>query len=308
VEELACLKRWNRTLGLGSLLRELESRLRETPARPPRRRSEEGSLLTRFFTWLTALLRPPWGRRKLRPADIKRRYEEVIQVESERFLRYREAVDQLVAQLRARRDRAGQMAAEIHRLEKERDEALEATRSQVRDLEAAGRGGEEIRRGEAYREGLERFRNAGARLEEVQHDALEVAEETERLEALVEQHKGRLDELAEGLRDLREEAAEKVAELTASQIEEELQDHRSAEGFNEELAALRQQIEAGDATRRAQRELATLEPEAIRRELEASAGGTSTDTFEVLLGLAERESSESPPDRAKTSGRRQDSD
>ena len=298
IEDLDCLKRWNRTLGLGSLLRELENRLRQSPARKPREQGYVTSLASRLRGWIHRLLRSLRGQRGLQPEDIQQRYEELIVVKSDRLLRYREAVDQLVAQLRSRRDRAGQLTLEIRRLEAQRNEALEATRSQMRDLEATGLSREAIRRDEAYREGLDRFRAASARLEELQEDALLVTEETGRLEELVGRHKGRLEELNEGLRNLREEAAEKVAELTASQIEEELHEHQVTEGLTEELATLRQQIEAGDAARRARKELAALDPDAIRRELEASAASAemNTDAFEALLGLAAEESSEAPRD------------
>lgn len=291
IQDLTCLGRWNRTLGIGLVLRELEQNFRTTPpTRGEVRRRPRRSILKRLVRWLRTLFRRTGKDGGLNPDEVRARYEDLIEEKADRVLRYRQAVDNLVAQLELKGTRLTDLRREVAALETRRQTALEASREAVTALEAAGGSTEEIRHDANYQQGLATFQEATAALAEDRQEAREVEESARRLEELIAQHRGRLEELQESLDDLREEAADKVAELAATQIETEIHDAASglsSHGFGEELAELRRQVEDIESSSRVARELSALEVSTQDREFLASGEAASAAaTFDALLGLS----------------------
>ena len=293
IQNLTCLQRWNRTLQLSQLLRELEQRFRETPPVRSRRPTMEGSRLSRLWQWLRSFwrrLRPGSDSEQLSPDAIRLRYQEIIQGKADRLARYQEAVDQLIAQLHGKRARLLEIQRTTEEVQRERQEALSTTRQRIETL-GLDEKDPAIRQDEVYAQGLESFRNASTTLEELGTEAQSLSQEETRLQELIQEHRDRLERLGQNLEDLREEAADRVAELAATRAEAAIREalsEASQEEPLEDLSTLRKQLEELESQHRIERELSTLERNADGREfLESAETASSTEAFDVLLGLSE---------------------
>ncbi len=238
IRGLECQERWNRTLGVGSLLRELEKLFaREPPKKSKlvflkRRRLErrnERSLLARAWKWLRSV----WNRilrreRAPRPGlEIRSGYEKLIEEKATRIQRYREALAKLEAQWEKRRDKISDQQESLERLARSREEAQAASTRIVEELKAAGHSPEAIKAHAGYRQALAAYTDRSVDLEEELERLREDEGEADELHQKIRQHDAQLEVLVGELEELREEARDMEAELTLTELEQELIDIRT---------------------------------------------------------------------------------
>lgn len=309
IRGLDCQERWNRTLGIIALLRELEVRFREAPPERRSRRSEtrprktESGLWRRLVDWLRAVLRrlAGWFRRRRRaaavaagkvtPEVIRERYDEIIADKTAQVGRYRQAVSELVRLWQQKTTRLSELREEVRRLEEAEAQALAAARREVERLEAAGKSGREIRAAAGYRRLAADYEARSAALGELRRRAEEAAADGEEHLAKVERHESQLEALVGEVEDLRAEAAEMVSDMTLTQLEREIVDVRagiSRAGGGEELEGLRRQLRKERAVVRVTREATDIENgDGDEEYLEVARKVDAARRFEDIVGLEE---------------------
>ena len=238
IRGLESQKRWNRTLGAGSLLRELEKLFaREPPKRSRlivlkrrrRERKRRRSLFARFWGWLRSLWNRIFRRGLVqRPGlEIRSGYEALIEEKASRVQRYREVLAKLESQWEMRKDKISDQQQTLDRLARSRDEALAASTRIVDELKAASHTPEAIKADEEYRQALATYTDRSVDLEEELERLKELEAEADGLHQKIRQHDSQLELLVDELEELREEARDVEAELTLTELEQELLDIRT---------------------------------------------------------------------------------
>ena len=296
--------RWNRTLGLRALLRDLDRRFRDQPPRA-RRLPGRRAIVERLMRWLRRL-RDRFRRRPAAvpaanagPDALREIYDGMIRDNTARVHRYQRAVAQLVSQWQRKAARLEALRAEIHDLKEHEGKALQEAGEVVDKLRAAGRSTEDVRADPDYR----RIRSA---YEECSADLAEAAERAEKLEAdaeehlaKIERHEDQLEKLMSELEDLKDEAAEVMTDMTLVQLEKEIVDIRagiSHAAVAEELAELRRQLRKERAVVRVTRET-TEDGEADELYLEVAEKAAAARELERTLGMGEARPKELDPER-----------
>ncbi len=299
IQGLECQEHWNRTLGIGGLLRELEQRFTQEP---PRRQSKRlGGLmrtLRSVFEWLVNLVRRIFGRRagaseitRAMPAAIRARYDEIIGEKTSRVERYKQAVAQLMTQWQGKTADLERLGREIQALERGEEAKLAEAERLVDKLKAAGETAEQIKDDVLYR----RCRTAYEELSE------DVAEKQERFTALeqdgeehlakIRDHETRLETLVRELEELEDESADVAADVATVQLEQEIADLRagiSRAGSDQELRQLLRQFRKAKAAVRITREAADLDAGAQDAEyLEVARKVEAARDFESSVGLGD---------------------
>ncbi len=298
--------RWNRTLGLAVLLRELGQQFRDLPpVKTPRR--QRLRLLGTVFDWIRRLLQRLLGRNRkaeLPPSadavadatePLPEVYDRMIREHTERVHRYQRAVEELVRQWRRKAGRLETQRAEKQDLEERQAEALEEAESIVDELEAKGRSADAIRSHAGYR-------RVRATYEECSADLSEVEERVEKLEADAEKHLGKLErheaqleKLMDELEDLKDEAAEVVTDMTLVRLEKEIVDLRAGISQGEaaeELREVRRRLRKERAVVRVTRETTAVD-DGDELYLEVAERVSAARELEETLGL------EKPPPRLR---------
>ena len=294
---------WNRTLGIGTLLRELEQRYIDDP---PRRPSRLG--LARFLRvavdWLKNLPRRLFGDRGTAvsttevdmsvdmPGAIRARYREIIDEKSERIERYQQAVAQLMVQWQRKTESLERLGEEIGRREGAEAEQLAEAERLVDELKGEGMGLEEIKADARYQRCLSAYEQISDELEEERRRFAELEADAEEQLAKLQEHRARLGTLAHELEDLEDESADVAADLATVQLEQEIADLRAGIADNDserELRKLLRQFRKAKAAVRITREAADLEDGARDAEyLEVARKVEAARKFEASVGLGER--------------------
>ncbi len=307
IRGLESQEHWNRTLGIGALLRELDQRFREEPPqRPSRRRGWLRRALRAFFEWWQRLFRRLFGRRDAAavshamPDAIRARYEELIGEKSARIERYQQAVAQLVTQWQRKTANLEELGEEIQRQERaEQDKLAEAERL-VDRLKAAGQTLEQIRGDARYRRCLAAYEGLAADLEEEREHFAELETDAEEHLAKIQKHKAQLENLVRELEELEEESAEIAADLATVQVEKEIVDLQagiSRAESDQELQQLLRQFRKAKAAVRVTREAADLDAGAGDDQyLDVARKVSAAKRFEASVGLGEA-ADLAPPDR-----------
>ncbi len=291
-------ERWNRTLGIGTLLRELEQRfLDDPPKRPSPRRGGLLRALRAFVDWLQGLFRRLFGGRdaaevtSAMPDAIRARYRQVIGEKSERIERYQQAVAQLVTQWQRKTADLEELGDEIQRRERaEQDKLAEAERL-VDRLKAAGQAIEQIKEDARYRRCLAAYEAISADLEEERERFTELETDAEEHPAKTQKHKAQLETLVRELEELEEESAEVAAALATVQVEQEIVALRAGiarTDSDQELQKLLRQFRKAKAAVRITREAADLEVDSLDdRYLDVARKVSAAKRFEASVGLGE---------------------
>ncbi len=307
IHGLASQEQWNRTLGLGALLRELEQRfVDEPPKRPSRRRGGLLRAARAFFDWLKGLFRRLFGRRDTAevaptmPAALRARYREVIDEKSGRIDRYQQAVAQLVTQWQRKTANLEELGEEIQQQERaERDKLAEAERL-VDRLKAAGQTLEQIKGDTRYQRCLAAYESLAADLEEQREGFSELEADAEEHLVKIQHHKSQLEELVSELEELEQESAEVAADLATVQVEKEIVDLQagiSRTDSDHELQKLLRQFRKAKAAVRVTREAADLDAGAGDDQyLDVARKVSAAKRFEASVGLGEA-ADLAPPDR-----------
>jgi hypothetical protein len=294
IDGLESQSHWNRTLGIGALLRELEQRFVDDP---PRRPSRGGllQLLRTAFYWLENLLRRLFRRRGAAsseiamPDAIRARYREIIDEKSRRVERYQQAVAQLMMQWQRKSASLERLGQEIQRQERaEADKLAEAERL-VDELKAGDLALEQIRADARYQRCLGAYEQIAADLGDQRRRFTELETDAEEHLAKLQEHRARLEALAHELEELEDESADVAADLTTVQLEQEIADLRAgitSEGSERELRQLLRQFRKAKAAVRITREAADLEDAAQDAEyLEVARKVEAAKRFEESVGL-----------------------
>ena len=264
-------EQWNRTLGIGTLLRELEQRFIEEP---PRRKPEPGGLIRALRSaWdrLKDLARRLFGRRgaaevtSAMPAAIRARYDEIIGEKTSRVERYKQAVAQLMTQWQHKTADLAKLGREIQALERDEETRLAEARRLVDKLKAAGMTLEQIKGDARYRRNQVAFEELEDDLAEKQKRFGELEQDAEEHLAKIREHEARLETLVRELEELEDESEEVAADLATVQLEQEIADLRagiSRAGSDEELRQLLRQFRKAKAAVRITREAADLDADA----------------------------------------------
>ncbi len=298
IRGLACQEQWNRTLGIGALLRELEQRFVQEP---PRRKPEPGGLtrlLRSAWDWLKSVARRLFGRRtavaevnRAMPAAIRARYDDLIDEKTSRVERYKQAVAQLLTQWQHKTADLERQGREIQALERDEEARLAEAERLVDKLKAAGMTIEEIK-------GDARYRRCQAAYQELSDDVAEKQERLTELEvdaeehlAKIREHEARIDALVRELEELEDESDEVAADLATVQLEQEIADLRagiSRAGSDEDLRQLLRQFRKAKAAVRITREAADLDAGTEDAEyLEVARKVEAARRFESSVGLDE---------------------
>jgi chromosome segregation ATPase len=286
--------RWNRTLGLGALLRELERRFRDL-APVQDRRPDRQSIFARLKRWLRRL-RERFQRRRPLTEDPsaatgagapRELYDRMIRDNTARVQRYQGAVAQLVTQWQHKAARLEAQRAEIQDLKEREGKAMEAAGRIVDELRAASKSTEEIRADAEYCRIRSNYEQCSAELAEAEERAEKLEADAEEHLGKIERHEAQLEKLMDELEDLKEEAAEFVTDMTLVQLEKEIVDvragisHATVAG---ELRELRQRLRKERAIVRVTRE--TLDDEHVDElYLEVADKVSAARELEQSLGL-----------------------
>lgn len=299
IRGLACQEEWNRTLGLGALLRELEQRFIEEP--PPRRPKRSGGLmaaLRSMVAWVRNLVRRLFHRRGAvvtdeigMPVAIRERYEEIIRDKSDRVERYKEAVAQLMTQWQHKTSGLERLGREITALERgARDKMTEAERL-VDKLKGSGKTVDEIKADVLYRRCLTAYEDLSADLEEKRQRFAELEKDAKEHLDKIREHEVRLEGLVREVEELEDESEDIAADLATVELEQEIADLRagiSRADADEELGKLLRQFRKAKASVRITREVGDLDEDAEDAEyLEVGRRASATGQFETAVGLAE---------------------
>ncbi len=305
IRGLDCLERWNRTLGIAAILRELEMHFREEPPARSRRAERADRDEDRFpafralVNWVKALFRRLFVRRRQRkaaagvasgtPAAIRAKYDAVIRAKSAQVQRYQQAVGELVILGQQKAARLSELREEVRQLGERERRAMEEARGEVERLKGLGKTAPEIRVDAGYRQRQAAFEARSAELEELQERSAELEAETEEHLQKVERHEAQLEALVDEVEDLKAEAAEMVTDMTLTQLDKEILDVRagiSEAGAGEELESLRRQLRKARAVVKVTREATDLEIEDDDEAyLEVARQIDAAKRFDDVVGL-----------------------
>ncbi|MEM7357032.1 MAG: hypothetical protein AAF657_39830, partial [Acidobacteriota bacterium] len=292
---------WNRTLGIGTLLRELE---KQFVAEPPRKieRREGPDLLVRLWRRLTGWLASLWRRifRRWRDEEddeaslteaIRVRYQEVIVEKASRIERYKQAVAQLIAQRQRKIGRLEKLGRTIEQLEKKQQRDLARAKRNVELLEVQGKTPAEIKQDAEYVRCQEDFAERAAELEEQHERFAELEADADAHNEKVDDHKAQLEGMMDELQELRDEFAQVATDLTTVELEQEIVDLRAGvtrSEADEELQDLLRRFRKAKASVRITREAADRDDGAQDAEyLEVARRVTAAESFEASVGLRE---------------------
>ncbi len=302
IQGLDSQEHWNRTLGVGALLRELEQRFTEEP---PRRKSKHGAgpirLLRSIFDWVKSLISRLFGRRAAArvavaatrdmPAAIKERYQEIIGEKTERVERYKQAVTQLMTQWQHKTADLERQGREIQALERGSEAKLAEAEHLVDKLKTAGQTLEQIKGDTLYLRCQTAYEGLSADLEEKQERFSELEEDAREHLAKIREHEGRIEALVRELEELEDESEDVASDLATVELEQEIADLRagiSRAGSDEELRQLMRQFRKAKASVRITREAADLDTEDRDAEyLEVARKVEAAKRFEASVGLGE---------------------
>ncbi len=303
IRGLGSQERWNRTLGVGALLRELEQRFIDEPPTKRRRRRPRTGLLQRlraFFAWIWNLLRRLFGRAPVRPPAaalsdaIRSRYRQILDEKSARVERYKQAIARLMTQGRKKTAAVETLGREIRRLEQAQEATLAEAERLVDAQKAAGRTMAEIKAGARYRRRLETWADRAADLDSARGRFAELEADAEAHLGKVRRHEAQLEALVRELDELEAEAAEVSADLATVELEEEIVDLRagiSRAASEDELRALMRQFRKAKAAVKITREAADLDATARDAEyLDVARRVSAAKRFESSVGLGEEPS------------------
>ncbi len=298
IRGLESQEQWNRTLGLGALLRELEQRfVDDPPRRPSPRRGGLLRALQAFFERLKSFFRRLFGRRDAAevaptmPGAIRARYREIIGEKSARIDRYQQAVAQLVTQWQRKTASLEELGEEIQHQERAEQAKLAEAERLVGQLKAAGQTLEQIRDDARYQRCLAAYEGLSDDREEQQERFAELEAEAEEHLAKIQKHKAQLEALVRELEELEEESAEVAAEVAAVQVEKEIVDLRagiSRADSDQELQKLLRQFRKAKAAVRVTREAANLDADTLDDQyLDMARKVSAAKRFEASVGLEE---------------------
>ncbi len=311
---------WNRTLGIGGLLRELEKQFgEETPrARTPRelrraQRRKRGGLLhtlRTMFTRLGSFVRRLLGRKQAAqkktmptaiPDAIRARFEEIINDKTARIERYKQAVVQLTKQWQRKTAALETLAAQVQRLERAQESTLQKANRRVDMLKSAGKLMPEIKAETRFLRYREAYAESSAEFDEAKERFAELETDAEEHLGKIRQHEAQLEILIDELQEIQDEAAEVSSDLITVELEQEIVDLRagiSRENADKELRDLMRQFRKAKASVRITKEIADLDGEARDAEyLEVARKVTAAREFEQSVGL------DDTPDTADTRNR-----
>ncbi len=297
IRGLESQEKWNRTLGVGALLRELEKRFIEDPPRPkPEHIDGLIQAPRRIFEWLKNLVRRIFGRRAAgvgagMPTAIRTRYQEIIGEKTSRVERYSEAVARLMTQWQRKTAGLEQLGREIQVLKRDEEGKLAEAERLVDKLRATGKTIEQIKEDPLYRRCLAAYEELAADLAEKEQRFTELGEDAEAHLSKIHEHEARLETLVRELEELEDESAEVTADLATVELEQEIADLRagiSRAGSDRELRDLLRQFRKAKATVRVTREAADLDDDARDAEyLEVARKFSAAKKFESSVGLDE---------------------
>ena len=290
-------EQWNRTLGIGTLLRELERRFIEDP---PKARSKDGGGLMRTLRskveWLKNLVRRLFGGREAAaaaamPTAIRARYEEIIGEKAFARRTVQRGGGAVMTQWQHKTADLERMGREIQALERGEETKLAEAERLVDKLKAAGNTLEQIKDDALYQRCLSAYEDLSEDLAEKQERFTELEEDAEEHLAKIRDHEARLEALVRELEEFEDEFAEVAADLTTVQLEQEIADLRagiSRAGSDEELRQLLRQFRKAKAAVRITREAADLDRDAQDAEyLEVARKVAAARRFETSVGLGE---------------------
>jgi len=302
---LSSQERWNRTLGIGTLLRELEQQFIEEPPRKRRKRRGAGGIrqrVVRFFGWLKRLLRRRPSVRSARarvktgamPEAIRARYQEIIRDKSSRIDRYKQAVSQIMAQGQHRVNTFEKLAGEMQQLEQSQARRMVEAERRVDSLKAAGKSVEEIHGDVEVRNCRQAYEADSVTLEEMRERFDELEEDVEQHREKLTDHAAQIEALESELQETRDEFAEVADDLTTVQLEQEIVDLQTGITRSEaerELEDLLRQFRKAKASVRITKEAAELDRDNQDSEyLDVARRVSAAEKFEKSVGLGAPES------------------
>ena len=221
---------------------------------------------------------------------IKATFDDAIRERIDKVKDYRKALASLVQRKDDMLSKAKSLSDETGKLEDMKAGAAAKVRQLVNRLKGEGKAEADIQQSEDYKEGAAAFDRFASSLREKEAEIGDLEQRAGELEASIAQHKQQLADMLKSVQDLREEAAETVADVAAAGAETEARDlldaAGKAAGANEELENLRKLRARTSAEARIAHELAEGDPEDLAKEFLAATGAeAAADEFASLVGL-----------------------
>lgn len=237
------------------------------------------------------------------PHVIQATFDRVIEEKKRRIQQYKDAVAKMIAQQEKKVSRVKSLTEEVNKLEQLKQGAAVKAKSVVQQLQTQGIGLEDIKQREDYLKCMTAFNDFTATSNEKNKRIGELEEDVRHLDESVKGHKVQLQGLLREIDQIKQEAAETVADMITAREEKEIADMVSGisdDRTSRELEELRDLRDQSKAESRISHELAGTDTKATEQEfLEYARQHVATDEFERLIGLADQVDANTPVDASK---------
>ncbi len=253
--------------------------------------------VTKYFraTWYLMTFRVNKASETLRmnPGVISANYDRVIEEKRSRLTQYKDAVAAMIAQEESKKTSLRNLTTEIENLEKLRTGAAAKAKKLVEKYNGDT---EAVKADPEYLKCQTAFKDFSSTLAEKRKRAEELDEDLKQLVANVSGHKTQIQSLMRDLEKLKEEKHDAVAEVLSSKEEKQIADMMtglSNDRTSEELRELRELRSKARAGARISRELAGMDTKKMEADfLEYAQSSESSDEFDALIGLSNKESAQ----------------
>lgn len=225
---------------------------------------------------------------------LKSKYDDVIREKIKNIKDYRGAMSNMVHQKDKMVEKAKELTQEVGKLEELKAGAAAKVRKLVSSLKGEGKTQADIEANPEFAEGKQHYSRFAEQLAQKQAEIEDLEQRASEIEAKMGGHKEQLGKMLKEIDQLREEAAESVAEVAAAGEEMEARNMMSNMGggsnADEELAKLREIRARSNAEAKIAHELADsgADADSLTKEfLEKAEAESAADDFASLVGLGD---------------------
>jgi chromosome segregation ATPase len=235
---------------------------------------------------------------RMNPGVISANYDRVIEEKRSRLTQYKDAIASMIAQEESKKNSLKNLTSEIENLDKLRTGAAAKAKKLVEKYNGDT---EAVKKDPEYLKCQAAFKDFSSTLAEKRSRAEELDDDLKQLIANVGGHKTQIQSLMRDLEKLKEEKHDAVAEVLSAREEKQIADMMtglSNDRTSEELRELREMRSKAKASARISRDLAGLDSSRMEADfLEYAQASEADDEFDALIGLTEKQSTESEVQR-----------
>ena len=225
------------------------------------------------------------------PAVIKAKYDDIIRDKIKSIQQYKKAIAALVAQEEKKMNTIEALTKDVTRLETLKAGAAAKAKQVVARLKEGGADSDAIHKDAEYKKCLNAFNDFSSTLKEKQTRIEELEADVAEYSSSIGDHKVQLTTLMRSIDDLKQEAAETVADMMTAKEEKEIGDLLSGIAVNsksEELQELRDLRGRAKAEARIAKEVSGMDAKSDEAAfMEYAEQSESSSEFDALIGLEE---------------------